>query len=80
MNQEPGLALAGGTSAQNIHELDCHLLMALLSLYSLIILWHITCSKVILQCHPHIPAWAGNPPAQNWIPGPSQNNQTVISM
>lgn len=63
MNQELGLVLAVGTSAQNIHELCCHSLMTSLPPYSVIILLHVTCSYVILQCHPHIPAWLDNPPA-----------------
>lgn len=53
MNQEPVLALAVGTSAQNIHELCGHSLMASLPLYSSIILPHVTSSTAIFLCHPH---------------------------
>lgn len=57
MNQEPSLAQAVGTSAQNIHELCCHLLMASLPLYGAIIPRHVTCSNMIFRSRPHSSAW-----------------------
>ena len=48
MTQQPGLALAMGTRAQNIHERCCHFLMVSLSFYSVIILQHVTRSKAVL--------------------------------
>lgn len=54
MNQEPSLAQAAGTSAQNIHEPCRHSLMASLPLYDAIIPPHVTCSNVIFRYRPHI--------------------------
>lgn len=52
--------------------------MASLCLYRVIILPHASGSKGTLPCHPHTPARAGSPPAQNEIPDPRPVRRAAI--